>query len=84
MQLPKASVKMIVAKTDGRIFITVTSTATAMFVVLTTAASGRFSDNAFLLEQGKTRQIFFHPWTEEDQFGLLKSSLRVEHLGENL
>ena len=82
MTLPKATVTATVEKagSNGLIPITVSATATAMFVVLTTAAEGRFSDNAFLLEAGKDREIMFIPWKEMN--GQLK--VRVEHLADNL
>ena len=52
------------------------------------AAAGRFSDNAFLLEAGEPKVIDFVSWgksgMDATQLALLKSSLRVEHLQENL
>ena len=58
-------------------------------VVLTTAAHGRFSDNSFLLESGAAgaRQIDFLPWDgpiDKAKVVLLRSTLRVEHLAQNL
>ena len=88
MELAHASVTATVGKPtkDGLVSISVTSSATAMFVVLTTKAEGRFSDNAFLLEHGAAREILFYPWKELDEamLSLLRSSLRVEHLAENV
>ena len=82
MRLPRAEVTATVgtASSDGLVPIKVSASATAMFVVLTTVAEGRFSDNAFLLEAGKEREIMFIPWSE------LKGELkvRVEHLADNL
>jgi hypothetical protein len=82
MRLPKAEVTATVGKagSDGLVPIKVSALATAMFVVLTTIAEGRFSDNAFILEAGKERKIMFIPWSE------LKGELkvRVEHLADNL
>ena len=83
--LPKAVVSFTV-ETSGA--ITLTTTATALYVVLTTAATGRFSDNAFLLEASEPKVIEFVSWTpggmDATQLAVLKSSLRVEHLQENL
>ena len=88
MQLADASVTATVGKPtkDGLVSISVEGNATAMFVVLTTKAEGRFSDNAFLLEHGAAREILFYPWKELDaaMLSLLRSSLRVEHLAENV
>ena len=83
MTLQKASVTATVGKagSDGHVPITVSTTATAMYVVLTTAAEGRFSDNAFLLEARKDREIMFIPW-KEVKGQLIK--VRVEHLADNL
>ena len=47
--LPKAAVSF---KVGGSGAITLSTNATALYVVLTAAAAGRFSDNAFLLEVG--------------------------------
>jgi hypothetical protein len=85
--LPSAAVTATVGdkQADDAVPITLTANATALYVVLTTRAQGRFSDNAFLLEVGQT-VVEFLPWTELDTEGmaLLKSSLRVEHLAQNL
>jgi hypothetical protein len=85
MQLPVASVVAIVGDEAGAggAEITVSSTATAMFVVLTTTEHGRFSDNAMLIEAGAPRQIVFVSWGALN-ITALKRSLRVEHLAENL
>ena len=58
------------------------SNAPALFVVLTTAAPGRFSKNAFLLVPGLMEEIEFLPWGVLDE-EVLKGSLRLEHLAEN-
>jgi hypothetical protein len=62
--------------------IVLNASATAMFVVLTTQAPGRFSENAILLEAGTPHTVDFVPWEDELDLQLLKSSLRVEHLAE--
>ena len=74
---------------DGRnhVTITLTSNATALYVVLTTAAQGRFSDNSLLLEGGIARRVEFLPWDgpmDDAKVALLRSTLRVEHLADNL
>ena len=56
--------------------------ATALFVVLTTRAPGRFADNAFALLPGR-KTLEFLPFGAFDA-GVFASSLRVEHLGERV
>ena len=99
MQLPPAKVTAAVVSDDvandggsvaGEIQVNVSTTATALYVVLTTLANGRFSDNAFLLEASSSpRAIQFVPFAAAKSdpaatLALLKSSLRVEHLAENM
>ena len=57
--------------------------ATALFVVLTTRAPGRFVDSAFALLPGRPRTLEFLPFGTFDA-GLFGSSLRVEHLAERV
>lgn len=57
--------------------------ATAVYVWLSTLASGRFSDNGLVLRPGKTRRVSFVPFGELE-ISLLKTSLRVEHLQQHL
>ena len=88
MRLPMSNVTATIGSRDsttGHVPITLRATHTALFVTLTTLAAGRFSDNVFMLRGGKdyARTIWFIPW-EEQQEALLRSSLRVEHLRENL
>ena len=69
---------------DGEVEISVLCEySAALYVVLTTRAAGRFSKNAFLLEEGVTTVTFF-PWgtLNETSWQLLNSSLRVEHLAD--
>lgn len=61
--------------------VTVSSSATALFVTLTTQAAGRFSDNAFLLLPSKNMTVSFLPWGKLDE-ETLRATLRVEHLQE--
>ena len=71
------------AADDSAAAVTLTANATALYVVLTTQAPGRFEDNAFLLEAGRPRTLAFVPWGPLDA-ELLRKTLRVEHLAENL
>ena len=67
---------------SGSIGVTVTSTATAMYVWLSTVEQGRFSDNAFVLLPGVTKTVRFLSFDETGTSATaLKASLRVEHLG---
>ena len=63
--------------------VELSSNATAMYVVLTSQAPGRFEDNAVLLEAGKPKAIRFVPWGPLD-VALLRTTLRVEHLADDL
>ena len=85
MTLPAAVVSISVADMPPpgaeQIEIVLTTTAAALYVVLTTQAAGRFSDNVLLLEAGTPRSLSFLAWGALD-YDLLKSSVRVEHLAE--
>jgi hypothetical protein len=90
-RLPFANVTATVGdKPSGngeQVPITLKASATAMYVVLTTAAPGRFSDNAILIEGGQSVVVDFISWDgpmNATGLELLKSSLRVEHLADNL
>jgi beta-mannosidase len=78
--LPAAQVTFAIGApaADGTVPITLTASATALFVTLTTLAQGRFSDNALLLTPGATT-VSFIPWAGFDA-AQLASSLRVEHV----
>ena len=85
MTLPQAAVTSDIKMADGKPAIDLTTNATAMFVVLTTAANGRFSDNAFLLEKGAAKRVWFEVWDDAADAAAtamaeLKAGLRVEHL----
>jgi len=69
--LPKASVTFSVDDIGN---ILLSTDQVLLYVVLTTRANGRFSDNAFVMLPGK-REIQFIPFGELD-LKLLKSSLR--------
>jgi hypothetical protein len=62
--------------------ITLTASATAVYVWLSTLAQGRFDDNGLILLPGE-RIVRFVPFGELD-VKLLRSSLRVEHLQQHL
>jgi len=62
--------------------ITLSTDFLAMFLVLTTSAQGRFSDNCFTLLSTNSTTVFFIPWdTNVNQWGALNATLRYEHLG---
>jgi len=67
------------AAPDGKsVPVTVSAAGTALFVGLTTAAHGRFSDNFFVLAEGQ-RVVQFLPFGALD-VDTLKATLRVEHV----
>jgi beta-mannosidase len=85
LQLPHATVSHTVSSAAAgshSVGLSLKSTATALFVWLSTAEHGRFSDNAFLLLPGEEKQISFESFLEAGTSSTaLSSSLRVEHLG---
>jgi hypothetical protein len=86
MRLPEANVTAIVSVVNtsaDAAQVTLSTNATALYVVLTTQAAGRFEDNSVLLEVGHPRTIAFIPWAPMDA-ALLQRTLRVEHLADNL
>ena len=81
----KASITLTLAtqpNPDGSVDVTVATDAVALFVTLTTAAPGRFSDNAFLLLPSAPRVILWLPFNAggdpAQNYDLLKGSLRAE------
>jgi beta-mannosidase len=68
---------------DGTIPVTVSATATAVLVTLTTLASGVFSDNVFLLTQHAPAELLFTPYGPADA-DTLRTSLRIVHLAQTL
>ena len=99
MQLPNSTVTAKVGEvnsTTGNVPITLTTSAPALYVTLTTEAAGRFSDNAFLIGPGElagaasyVKVVEFLPWSEVSEWAgaqheLLKATIRVETLVENL
>lgn len=84
MVLPSVSVTFevaSVANSDGSVDITVSSTGVAVYVSLTTAAAGRFSDNGFFLVP-PSKVIRYIPFTAPADIPTLTSTLRVEHLAQ--
>jgi len=76
---------------DGNLSVNITLRAstltTSLFVVLTTQAPGRFSDNVMLIETGQSVLVEFISWDgplNSTGMDLLKGSHRVEHLAENM
>ena len=79
--LPKATVTATVgAPLPGQslVPITVEADGAALFVGLTTAAHGRFSENFFVMAKGKI-DISFIPFGRLD-IDTLRATLRVEHV----
>ena len=91
MRLPPSTVTAVVGTPAAgyaeTVPITLRASGTALHVVLTTRANGRFSDNVLLLDGGKDVVIDFISWDgalDPTSLRLLQASLRVEHLSENL
>ena len=87
---PAVVVSTVVANAKnhvGSINVTVSTTATALYVTLTTEAAGRFADNAIHVWGARTGLVVpFHPFEESGKVdpATLSASLRVEHLGAYL
>jgi hypothetical protein len=89
MQLPNANVTAVVGRqtAPNRVDILLTASATSLYVVLTCSVSGRFTDNALMLESGKPRTVEFVSWAADlstHDVASLRSSLRVEHLAQHV
>lgn len=89
MALPPAHVQFTIGQVPMgslSVPIEVTASAAALFVVLSTQAQGRFSDNFFLVEPSVPTKVTFIPWSPLDSatYNSLKTTLRVEHLAENV
>ena len=77
----KASIEVQVEGIEGKIAkVTLKSTKVGLYVVLTTLAQGRFSDNAILLLPGLTTLEFY--FFGKPDMKLFESSLRVEDLSQ--
>jgi len=78
MNLPQAKVRFTASQNSSTsATVELTTDKVAAYVILTTEASGRFSDNAFLLLPG-TKAIYFTAWGAFN-FDKFSSTLRVEH-----
>lgn len=88
MTVPNASVVADIKLIDGKLAVELTTNATALWVVLTTKANGRFAEGAFLLEK-PGRSVAFEIWDDAPDAAAvameeLKASLRVEHVAQML
>ena len=88
LTLPKATVtatvrKPAIASSQGY-DVEVKTDGPALYIMLTTTAQGRFSENCFFIPGEGTKVVKFLPFVEEDQYPELEKSLRVEHVGEML
>ena len=85
LRLPSTSVKLSVkpaAAGSESVTVGLTSNSTAIYVWLSTAEQGRFSNNAIVLLPGVERQVKFMSFVSEGvSSDALSASLRVEHLG---
>lgn len=84
LAFPAAAVTAAVAgapNADGSVNVTLASTATALYVTLTTAAAGRFSPNVFMMPGAGGSTVRFVPFgaTPAD-LPLLAETLRVDHV----
>lgn len=85
MSLPDATLTVDVAMTpnpDASVNVTVSTTATAFFVTLSTTEPGVFSDNAFILPTGTVRDLQLRAivGTPAPDPSQLKASLRADHV----
>ena len=84
-QLPEATVSFSVATApegSHEVGLKLTSTATALYVWLSTLEHGRFSQNAILMKPHEEYTVRFISFLEGGvSSAQLKKSLRVEHLG---
>lgn len=82
---PKEAERMGAERVE-EVQLSVQSDRCALYVVLTTQAAGRFSENGFLLEGGRPKIITFLSWepVTDSVLSLLRASLRVEHLDSYL
>lgn len=87
--VPMANVSALVASIpneDGSVNITVTSNTVALFVTLTSAAVGRFSDNSFLLRTQTSPKVVkwipFQVGNSTQDLDILQRTLRVEDLSD--
>jgi len=84
---PPKNMKLSPAKVTAEIsdagIVTLKSDKVALYVTLTTSAQGRFSENAFLMDVSE-KKVVFMSFSENLDVQTLRSTLRVEHLQQNL
>jgi hypothetical protein len=83
---PKLMFEIADEAPDGSVPITISASAPALFVSLTTAAHGHFSENSFLVQSARIpKTVHFLP-SKEVAFDLnvLKKTLRIEDLASNM
>jgi len=70
---------------DGAVILEVMSTALVLYVVLSTAEAGMFSDNAFHLRPRQRKIVRFEPIPGDAAVDIdrVRETLRVEHLGSH-
>jgi hypothetical protein len=84
-RLPATTVAITsVDAANGRVNLTVTGAAPALFVVVTTAQLGQFDENGFHLLVNETRTVVFTAWDEESGVdpSLFTRSLHVHWLND--
>jgi len=80
MQLSPVTIKTNVVADGDSATIEIVSSGVAAYVVLTTQAQGRFSDNAFLMLPGSRNIQFITFGSQPFDMNLLATTLRVEHV----
>jgi hypothetical protein len=88
-ELPAALVTAVVHAAAGQVTVTAAADkAAALYVYVTTAQRGTFTENGFHLLRGESRVLTFSPWGEapDGKFdpGLFASSLHVHWLNQGL
>ena len=93
MHLPNGAVVTVAVAAEptagqaDHVKITLTADATALYVVLTTSAQGRFSDNVLTVRPGIPAVVDFISWDgplNKTGIARMQGTLRVEHLADNL
>ena len=84
LAFPSASVVAVVSDApnpDGSVNVQLQSSATALFVTLTTAAQGRFDPNVIMMPGVSNTTIRFIPFVATPlDLELLRESLRIDHV----
>ena len=85
LALPQATVTAVVSSSlaaDGSATITLSASAPAVGVILTTLCQGRFSDNLIVVLPQTPRVVSFLPFDDDVDVAELRSTLRIEHAQE--